>query len=127
MSGVATDYSLPVSHRGGWKSTAKRALLRAASVTSRLDRKAGNSVLLTFDDGPHPEVTPAVLDLLKQYDARAVFFVVGNRIPLAPWVLRQILDGGHQIGNHTYYHDYKDRGVSDYVDDIAPASGMSRR
>lgn len=62
------------------------------------------SVLLTFDDGPHPTVTREVLDILDLYAAKAVFFVVGNRIQRAPHMLREILDRGHVIGNHTYSH-----------------------
>ncbi len=64
----------------------------------------GNAVLLTFDDGPHPEVTPAVLDRLALYHARALFFVVGSRIDKAPHLLNRILAEGHVIGNHTYAH-----------------------
>jgi len=60
--------------------------------------------LFTFDDGPHPEVTPAVLDLLAEFGLTAIFFIVGNRIPRAPHLLRRILAEGHQIGNHTFHH-----------------------
>src|SRR5437868_6880704 len=65
---------------------------------------AGDAVLLTFDDGPHPIATPAILDLLKEYQARAIFFVVGNRIQRAPDMLNRILDEGHLLGNHTFSH-----------------------
>lgn len=68
----------------------------------RLDEPG--SVLLTFDDGPDPDVTPGVLDRLSAYEARAVFFVVGNRISKAPQLLRRILDEGHLLGNHTFTH-----------------------
>lgn len=70
----------------------------------RLKRRAGRRVLLTFDDGPHPETTPAVLDVLDAYSARAVFFVVGNRIDRAPQMLRRIVERGHMIGNHSQTH-----------------------
>lgn len=123
MTGTTTSCPPPAHFRGSWRGTVKRAVLRAASVVSRLDRRAGHSALLTFDDGPHPEVTTAVLDRLERYDAHAVFFIVGNRIPLAPWALSRILDGGHRLGNHTYYHDYKNRGVSEYSDDIGRCQG----
>jgi peptidoglycan/xylan/chitin deacetylase (PgdA/CDA1 family) len=72
-----------------------------------LSRKAA---LLTFDDGPHPEVTQKVLNLLRKYSARAVFFVVGSRIPCAPHLLQEILAEGHIIGNHTFHH--RARGLS---------------
>jgi peptidoglycan/xylan/chitin deacetylase (PgdA/CDA1 family) len=102
----------------GSRRVVKHALLRALSVTCKLGTAAGNAVLLTFDDGPHPAVTPAVLDRLRRYSARAVFFVVGSRIHRAPWALGEILSGGHVIGNHTYHHDYVNRGVSGYAEDI---------
>jgi peptidoglycan-N-acetylglucosamine deacetylase len=73
-------------------------------VTSRLAARAGNSVLLTFDDGPHPEVTPGVLDRLDRYGARAIFFVVGRRAIEAPQIVREIRSRGHLVGNHTFLH-----------------------
>jgi peptidoglycan-N-acetylglucosamine deacetylase len=65
----------------------------------------GNKQLyLTFDDGPHPEITPRVLDLLAKYDARATFFCVGENVAGNPKTYQQILDAGHLTGNHTYNH-----------------------
>ena len=89
------------------RSTAKCVVFRALGVIHKLNWRAGRSsisVLLTFDDGPHPDVTPGVLDLLKKYDALAVFFVVGNRIPFAPDLLARISAEGHLIGNHSFEH-----------------------
>jgi peptidoglycan/xylan/chitin deacetylase (PgdA/CDA1 family) len=60
--------------------------------------------LLTFDDGPHPDVTPAVLDRLQAFRARAVFFVVGGRVGGAAHLLAEIQGRGHRIGNHTFHH-----------------------
>ncbi len=85
------------------KTTAKRFIKRAIA-SDRLAPHVENAVLLTFDDGPHPEVTPAVLSLLRQYNARALFFIVGSRIERAPHLLKRILDEGHAIGNHSYSH-----------------------
>ncbi len=61
-------------------------------------------IYLTFDDGPVPIVTPAVLELLKSYNAKATFFMVGENVQRYPEILQQILDDGHQIGNHTFNH-----------------------
>lgn len=61
-------------------------------------------IALTFDDGPHPIVTPRILHLLKQYNARATFFVLGNRVDSYPDVLRREYTEGHEIGNHSYNH-----------------------
>ena len=59
---------------------------------------------LTFDDGPVPEVTPAVLDILKQYGAKATFFMVGENAVKHPDLLERIRQEGHAVGNHTYNH-----------------------
>ena len=61
-------------------------------------------VYLTFDDGPVPEVTPWVLDLLKQENIRATFFCVGENAMKYPEVYRRLLAEGHSVGNHTYNH-----------------------
>lgn len=61
-------------------------------------------LFLTFDDGPHPTITPAVLNLLKQYDAKATFFCIGDRVKRYPEVYNQILAEGHAVGNHTQHH-----------------------
>lgn len=59
---------------------------------------------LTFDDGPHPEVTPFVLDELKKYNAKATFFCIGKNVVQFPEVYKRILDEGHRTGNHTFNH-----------------------
>ncbi|HEV2700206.1 MAG TPA: polysaccharide deacetylase family protein [Steroidobacteraceae bacterium] len=63
-------------------------------------------VALTIDDGPDPEVTPAVLDLLRQNNVRATFFCIGERIARHPELARRIAREGHEIGNHTEHHRY---------------------
>ncbi len=61
-------------------------------------------VFLTFDDGPIPEVTPWVLDLLRHENIKATFFCVADNVRKYPEVFQQVLAGGHHIGNHTYHH-----------------------
>jgi len=61
-------------------------------------------VILTLDDGPDPELTPQVLELLKAYDAKACFFVVGRKVREYPELVCQIAAGGHELANHTYSH-----------------------
>jgi len=63
------------------------------------------TVFLTFDDGPDSEITPFVLDLLKQYNWKATFFCVGENIRKNPELYKRILDEGHTIGNHTMRHE----------------------
>lgn len=61
-------------------------------------------IALTFDDGPNRKATVQILDLLKQYDAKATFFVVGNRIDKYAEVVKREVAEGHEVANHTYNH-----------------------
>ncbi len=61
-------------------------------------------VYLTFDDGPHPEATPYVLDVLQEFEAKATFFCVGKNVQEHPDIYRRILLEGHRTGNHTHHH-----------------------
>ncbi len=63
-------------------------------------------VALTFDDGPHPIFTPQILDILAKHDAKATFFVAGNKIIRFPDILKQEVKEGHEIANHTFRHIY---------------------
>ncbi|MDL2245350.1 polysaccharide deacetylase family protein [Parabacteroides sp. OttesenSCG-928-J18] len=65
---------------------------------------AEKCVYLTFDDGPIPEITPWVLDVLDEYDVKATFFCVGDNVRKHPDVYRMILERGHRVGNHTFNH-----------------------
>lgn len=67
---------------------------------------------LTFDDGPSRDVTPLILDILKEENIYATFFVLGTRVELNPDILKRIYDEGHYIGNHGYSHVYSDIYVS---------------
>ncbi|MFJ7638466.1 polysaccharide deacetylase family protein [Peribacillus sp. NPDC097225] len=68
-------------------------------------------VAITFDDGPHPDYTPQILDLLAKYNAKATFFVAGNKVKSYPDVLKREIKEGHEIANHTYTHPY-DRNIT---------------
>lgn len=63
-------------------------------------------VYLTFDDGPSKDVTPQILDILKEYDVKATFFVLGARVELYPDILKREFQEGHYIANHGYSHKY---------------------
>ena len=81
-----------------------------------------NKLYLTFDDGPHPEITLFVLDQLRQYDFKATFFCIGKNVEAHPNIYRQLLENGHRTGNHTHNHlngwKSKDRI---YLDNIGEA------
>lgn len=63
-----------------------------------------NAVYLTFDDGPIPEATPWILDVLERENVKATFFCVGENVAKYPLLYAQILEQGHSVGNHTFNH-----------------------
>lgn len=67
------------------------------------------AVALTFDDGPHPANTPAILDILEEYDARATFFVLGEQAERHPEIIARMIDEGHEVAHHTHTHPHVDR------------------
>ena len=74
---------------------------------------------LTFDDGPHPEWTPRLLDRLDKLDLRATFYVIGNLAEQYPEIIRRIADSGHELGNHTYSHSEPSQTSSEkFLDEI---------
>jgi peptidoglycan/xylan/chitin deacetylase (PgdA/CDA1 family) len=80
-------------------------------------------VYLTFDDGPHPQITPWVLELLQQYKAKATFFCIGKNVSDHPQVYRQILSEGHAVGNHTFDHlNGLKAGNKEYLDSVQAAA-----
>jgi peptidoglycan-N-acetylglucosamine deacetylase len=72
--------------------------------TIHRERAAGRRVALTYDDGPNPEQTPRLLDLLDRWGAKATFFLIGEWAEREPELIRETVARGHAIGNHTYTH-----------------------
>ncbi len=82
-------------------------------------------IFLTFDDGPHPVITPFVLDELKKHNAAATFFCIGKNVAAYPEIYQRILSEGHKTGNHTYRHlnGWKTENET-YLSDIAETSKL---
>ena len=82
-----------------------------------------NKVYLTFDDGPHPDITPWILDLLSNENIKATFFCVGENVRKYPAIYDRILKDGHAVGNHTMYHNNaRNTQKKEYFDSIKKAS-----
>lgn len=79
------------------------ALLQAL-FPSAIWRGTADAIHLTFDDGPHPELTPRILQTLRFHGAKATFFVLGKNAAAHPEIVRQILSDGHSLGNHSFDH-----------------------
>ena len=90
-----------------------------ATVLIKGARSATPRVALTFDDGPHPENTPRILDILDRSQVRATFFLQGAEVEKYPSLAREIFSRGHQIGNHGHSHfDAKHTRRDLYVADV---------
>ena len=85
----------------------------------------GNSVYLTFDDGPTERITPWVLDTLRDYNAKATFFCLGKKVEMHPEIFQRIIDEGHVVGNHSYSHlkGWETR-TGQYVQDVDLANDL---
>lgn len=62
------------------------------------------AIALTFDDGPDEDFSPQILDILKKYNVKATFFMVGQKVGWNPEIAKRVSDEGHDIGNHTFSH-----------------------
>jgi peptidoglycan/xylan/chitin deacetylase (PgdA/CDA1 family) len=85
------------------KRLIRKVLLPNSVLLINKDKKA-KKLYLTFDDGPHPEVTIPLLDLLRAHDVKATFFIIGQYAIKHPELIQNMIREGHKIANHTYTH-----------------------
>ena len=91
-----------------------------------------STVAMTFDDGPHPKLTPKLLDMLKERNIKATFFVIGKCVAEYPDIAKRIVDEGHEIANHSWNHPQLtklsasafDAEISQTTDAIVKATGV---
>jgi peptidoglycan/xylan/chitin deacetylase (PgdA/CDA1 family) len=84
-------------------------------------------IYLTFDDGPIPEMTPGILEILDGYQVKATFFMVGDNVRKYPGVFEKVRDAGHAVGNHTFHHLNGWRTPpAAYVEDVNRCDGLLR-
>lgn len=87
---------------------------RAGSVTySQVNGVPGPYLAMTFDDGPHPALTPRLLDMLKERNIKATFFVVGTNTKAYPQIIKRMIAEGHEVANHTVTHPINITRLSD--------------
>ncbi|MCX6277184.1 MAG: polysaccharide deacetylase family protein [Bacteroidetes bacterium] len=82
-------------------------------------------IYLTFDDGPIPEITPEILEILEQFDVKATFFMVGDNVRKHQDIYQQVIEQGHAVGNHTFHHlnGWKTTPGS-YIEDVYRCSDL---
>ena len=87
--------------------------------------KGEKKLYLTFDDGPHPTITPQVLEILKKFNAKATFFCIGNNVNKYKDTFELIKNEGHAVGNHTFNHErgWKTK-TKDYVNSVEQADAL---
>ena len=95
------------------------------SLLWRMPKTAEKTLYLTFDDGPHPLITPKVLEILKRYDAKATFFCIGNNVQKFPKTFELVKKEGHSVGCHTFNHEdgWKTKS-DDYVNSVLLANKL---
>lgn len=98
--------SMPDFVRVGYRLCRRGALFIPGQLIGTITHVSTHERIaaLTFDDGPHPEFTPRLLEVLEHYGARATFFMVGESASRYPELVRRIADAGHAIGNHSWDH-----------------------
>ncbi|MFK4547068.1 peptidoglycan/xylan/chitin deacetylase (PgdA/CDA1 family) [Streptomyces tendae] len=92
----------PLTGYGAPRAAPGRPPVRSEPILRMTGR--GRTMMLTFDDGPHPEYTPRILDTLATYEVRATFFVCGEMVDYNRDLLTRMADEGHVVGNHTWSH-----------------------
>jgi peptidoglycan/xylan/chitin deacetylase (PgdA/CDA1 family) len=119
--GETSSDGSPVDHPGGLRTLTTEPAMPQPKTQKRVARTEGaqpapprhayNSVntsqpvvAISFDDGPHPELTPKLLDILKARNIRATFYVIGRNVEAYPEIARRIVAEGHEIANHTWSH-----------------------
>ncbi len=87
--------------------------------------KGEKKLYITFDDGPHPTITPQVLEILKKFNAKATFFCVGNNVKKYKETFELIKKEGHSVGSHTFNHErgWKTK-TKDYVNSVKEACNL---
>lgn len=114
VSGAAQAQGLPQTFAGRGQIT------RGEAATVTRIPTAQPLVAMTFDDGPHPSLTPQLLDMLRVRGIRATFYVIGRNAERYPQILQRMVAEGHEIGNHTYshpsLHGHSDGSVLSQVD-----------
>jgi peptidoglycan/xylan/chitin deacetylase (PgdA/CDA1 family) len=116
-SSPTASSSVKTTHNPGYRTPAVQGSLprnpdmafssdfpRGAGVTFTRVPVSGNYIALTFDDGPHPQNTPRLLDILRARNVKATFYVIGRSVDLYPQIVRRTAAEGHELGNHSQTH-----------------------
>lgn len=95
------------------------------SLLWEMPKTGEKTIYLTFDDGPHPLITPKILEILKKYNAKATFFCIGNNVKKYPATFELLKKEGHSVGSHTFNHEngWKTK-TEDYIKSFQDANTL---
>jgi len=95
------------------------------SLIWEMPKTGEKTIYLTFDDGPHPTITPLVLEILRKYNAKATFFCIGNNVRQFPATFELIKKEGHSVGCHTFNHENGWKTTTDdYIKSFESANSL---
>lgn len=95
------------------------------SLLWQMPKTAEKTIYLTFDDGPHPTITPLVLEILERYNAKATFFCIGNNVKKYPATFEMVKKAGHSVGCHTFNHEDGFKTKTDnYIKSVVAANEL---
>lgn len=95
------------------------ATWRRSSAYSAVAEEARGTIYITFDDGPIPEVTPRILEILREKNVKATWFMVGDNVRKYPQLLDLVRQDGHAVGNHTFHHlPGLQTSLAEYLEDV---------
>lgn len=102
--GTAKDVPNPITKQFNNPSSLPTTPPAGVRVSYSSVKTSQKVLAMTFDDGPHPSLTPKLLDILKERNIKCTFFLIGNLVKIYPAIVRRIIAEGHEIGNHTWTH-----------------------
>lgn len=95
------------------------------SLLWEMPKTGEKTIYLTFDDGPHPTITPLVLEILERYNAKATFFCIGNNVKKYPATFEMVKKAGHSVGCHTFNHEDGFKTKTDnYIKSVVAANEL---
>ena len=95
------------------------------SLLWQMPKTVEKTIYLTFDDGPHPMITPLVLEILERYNAKATFFCIGNNVKKYPATFEMVKKAGHSVGCHTFNHEDGFKTKTDnYIKSVVAANEL---
>lgn len=135
LAAIASTNSMAVSSNATARATVPKNETTPEVRVLRSGSGLSKKIAITFDDGPNAQITPKILDVLKEHDVKATFFLLGQCVKANPEIAKKIVEEGHAVGNHTWNHrqlsgmprESVEQQISSTQDEIRSATGVEAR